>query len=142
MSAHRNRIFPYGANDIEAASEFSIDSSILGHRADVNHGRNVTQTDPTEMSIADRGIFKWSALRKVAAYFQDGGKRPKEVPITDSNQTLPQCTGDKTVFVVGGSLLAVGTTEGYTLVFEFAQNLKCICGSVSLGESYYLSVLP
>ncbi|PWN20678.1 hypothetical protein BCV69DRAFT_312630 [Microstroma glucosiphilum] len=135
MSAQRNRIFPYGANDIEASSDFSIDSSIQRHRADVHHGGKIAQTDLTEMGIADRGIFKWSALRKVAAYFQDGGKRPKEVPIPESNQTLPQVTGDKTLFVVGGSLLAVGTTEGYTLVFEFAQNFKCICGSPSLGRT-------
>lgn len=135
LSAQRNRIFPYGANDIETASNLSVDSFIQGHRSDVNHYDNVPRTDPTEVSIADRGIFKWSALRKVAAYFQDGGKRPKEILVPDSNQMLPQVTGDKTVFVVGGSLLAVGTTEGYTLVFEFAQNLKCLCGSVSLGES-------
>lgn len=31
-------------------------------------------------------------------------------------------------------MICIGTTKGWTLVFDFAQTLKCVCGNESIGE--------
>ncbi|PWN28143.1 hypothetical protein BDZ90DRAFT_206746, partial [Jaminaea rosea] len=80
----------------------------------------------------DRGLFKWSALRKVAAFFQEGHR--SSIITTSSGQSLPQSIGAQTVLSVAGGLVAIGTTSGHVLVFEFSQDLKCILGGAGAGQ--------
>lgn len=40
--------------------------------------------------------------------------------------------GAPTVMAVSG-IVAVGTSKGWCLVFDFGQNLRCICGTEGIG---------
>lgn len=42
--------------------------------------------------------------------------------------------GQPTVMAVNG-LVALGTDKGWVLVFDFAQNLRCVCGTEAIGAS-------
>lgn len=41
--------------------------------------------------------------------------------------------GAPTVMAANG-LICVGTETGFICVFDFKQNLKCICGTDAIGE--------
>lgn len=42
--------------------------------------------------------------------------------------------GVPTVLAVSG-VVAVGTDKGWVGVFDFGQNLKCVCGTEAIGQS-------
>ena len=44
--------------------------------------------------------------------------------------------GQPTVMAVSG-LIAIGTTRGWVLVFDFGQNLRCVCGTEAIGASLF-----
>lgn len=128
----KRQLYPYGLEPLsDAASTSSPQSSAIGQRYDPQQLSNASHSH----SIVERGLFKWSALKKAAMYFQKGGKRPSKIPIPTSGQTLPESTGSQTAFVVGTGSIAVGTTQGYTLVFDFSQDLRCFCGNDGIGQS-------
>lgn len=136
----RSKLFPYGASDFTNApvtgsdlSQTSSFTSLPPASAAVN---GAAAPDSISSSVtpplADRGLFKWSALRKVAAFFQEGHR--SSIITTSSGQSLPQSIGAQTVLSVAGGLVAIGTTLGHVLVFEFSQDLKCILGGAGAGQ--------
>ncbi|GAA6008834.1 hypothetical protein JCM10207_001741 [Rhodosporidiobolus poonsookiae] len=68
--------------------------------------------------------IKWSSLKRVA------GRLFPSVGGTGSQaeHMARSAMGSPTVMAVSG-LVAIGTDNGWVLVFDFGQNLRCICGT-------------
>ena len=75
-----------------------------------------------------RDFVRWSALRKVSSlvYRPLPGSRyaGQNGPSKGKRARL-----EATVLAVAGGLVAVGTRGGKAIVFEYSQDIKCICGS-------------
>lgn len=50
-----------------------------------------------------------------------------------ASSTQSSMLGAPTVLAVSG-LVAVGTAKGWAMVFDFNQNLRCVCGTEGIGE--------
>ncbi|CAO1624080.1 unnamed protein product [Sympodiomycopsis kandeliae] len=84
------------------------------------------------VAAVEHDILRWSALRRTGLFFARtrNGKSSSESGSVSANsgQKLPENIGRQTAFAVGNGLVAIGTSSGVTLLFEFSQELKCICG--------------
>ena len=70
----------------------------------------------------EREVFRWSQLRNISdLLYQKHGQKVSTLIGAPS-------LGSPTVLTANG-LVCVGTDTGRILVFDFKQNLKCICGS-------------
>ncbi|EKM54684.1 uncharacterized protein PHACADRAFT_96976 [Phanerochaete carnosa HHB-10118-sp] len=70
----------------------------------------------------EREVFRWSQLRNITELlYQKHGQKI-------ANLIGAPNFGSPTVLAANG-LICVGTNSGRILVFDFKQNLKCICGS-------------
>lgn len=69
----------------------------------------------------DREVFQWTQLRHIGENIF-GNHPMKALTVLGS-----QVVGSPTVLAANG-LICVGTDMGKTLVFDFKQNLKCVCG--------------
>lgn len=132
LTTGRRRLFPYGSSALSAHSESNEASATASTSVEGNNGEDA-QAISAPLRSVDEGIFRWSALRRTAAFFQNSGRRTTQgtVPAL-SGQILPQLIGEQSVIAVADGLIAVGTTEGITLVFGFSQEPRCICG---IGEN-------
>jgi len=80
--------------------------------------------------------IKWSSLKRISARLLpsppasngngNGGSQAAE-------SRAKSAMGTPTVMAVSG-IVVVGTTKGWCLVFDFGQNLRCICGTEGIGE--------
>lgn len=75
---------------------------------------------------AQQDFLRWSSLRKIANNMYPP---PGRTPLGRAAGL-----GEPTVLAVAGGLIAVGTTRGRTMVFEYSQELKCVCGTDIIGE--------
>lgn len=88
---------------------------------------HILNTPTSSQPPAEHEVFRWSALRRTSLFFD---KRPSNgtADVTSSSgQPLPPRLGRQSAFTIGTGLIAIGTSTGHTLVFEFSQELKCIC---------------
>lgn len=127
----RRHAFPYGGNELPVpseSSETSVPSSLPMRGFGMEPKAGLHQHS---QKVADRGLFRWSALRKAALYFQNEGRASgtRATMYSASGQPLPTDLGGQTVLAVAGGIVAVGTSQGYAAVFEFSQELKCVCGN-------------
>lgn len=86
----------------------------------------------TEAGKAPSDTFKWSVLRRLSSRIyppiSKGG-----VGFTSASATQAGLLGVPTVMAVSG-VVAVGTSKGWVMVFDFGQNLRCVCGTEAIGK--------
>ncbi|KAH7107981.1 Golgi CORVET complex core vacuolar protein 8-domain-containing protein [Auriculariales sp. MPI-PUGE-AT-0066] len=70
--------------------------------------------------------FRWTVLRELG----------RQIHLSKSQKATEMlgAPGTPTVFTANG-LICVGTTRGKTLVFDFKQQLRCICGSDQIAKT-------
>lgn len=132
----RSRLFPYGASDLSA--QFEADETLI---ADPTAAQQLkagkfplrSESHLVYLRSLTPGLFKWSAMRRSATFFQ--GQRSSLSSVSAiSGQPLPARVGAQTVLAIGDSVVAIGTTAGMTLIFSFSQELRCICGTEASGQ--------
>ncbi|KAK7687015.1 hypothetical protein QCA50_009514 [Cerrena zonata] len=79
---------------------------------------------PSSRPTDDREVFKWTRLKNIEDLIY-GRQSSKAASILGTPSV-----GSPTVLVSNG-LVCVGTDLGKILVFDFKQNLKCVCGDDS-----------
>ena len=74
-----------------------------------------------------REVFQWTPLNSISnfIYSQKASKALNTMGTTN--------LGTPTVMAANG-LICVGTETGFICVFDFKQNLKCICGTDAIGK--------
>jgi hypothetical protein len=73
----------------------------------------------------EREVFKWTQLRNISHHiYSDKAQKASAV--------LGTSLGSPTVLGANG-LICVGTDEGFVVVYDFKQTLKCICGNDAEG---------
>ena len=87
---------------------------------------------PTETGRPRHETFKWSALKRVSARVYPPAGRGG-VGLTTIGGSHAGMLGPPTVMAVSG-IIAVGTSKGWTMCFDFNQNLRCVCGNEGIGE--------
>jgi vacuolar protein sorting-associated protein 8 len=70
----------------------------------------------------DREVFRWTELRNIAQSIYSPPSPAKATSVLGRN-----VVGSPTTLVANG-LICIGTDEGRVWVFDFKQNLKCVCG--------------
>ncbi|KAF8342052.1 Golgi CORVET complex core vacuolar protein 8-domain-containing protein [Cantharellus anzutake] len=105
-------------------SAISRASSLSGHfDSSDKDDREADSPDPPALNVLDkRDVFKWTPLRTISV--QIFSTAPKAAAILDSHMGKP------TVILAQG-IICIGTETGRTFVFDFRQQLKCICSSES-----------
>ncbi|CAG8462142.1 3794_t:CDS:10 [Diversispora eburnea] len=107
----------YSASTVSVLSLKSLTSS--------RHSRS---SSPSDLSLEDMGIpaspepweaFKWNPLNKISEHLY--------------SPNVSQSAGLVTVLAVSG-LIAVGTTRSLIMVYDYAQNLKCLLGNAANGH--------
>ena len=124
---------PQGSRASSVASAGTVDSK-LGILTPVSHfsalsptssQSNLPETTAPAVSTPprdEREVFRWSQLRNVSELlYQKHGQKASSLIGAPSS-------GSPTVLAANG-LVCIGTDTGRTLVFDFQQNLKCVCGS-------------
>ncbi|KAI0339881.1 hypothetical protein BDW22DRAFT_1335468 [Trametopsis cervina] len=86
-------------------------------QSDLPHARTqqANQNTPEE-----REVFRWSQLRSISDLIY-GKQAQKAAAVLGT-----PITGSPTVLAANG-LICIGTDQGLILVFDFKQNLKCVC---------------
>lgn len=76
---------------------------------------------------------KWSSLKRISArVYPQSGATAGAAALSQAEQIAKSAMGQPTVMAVSG-LIAIGTTKGWVLVFDFGQNLRCVCGTEGNG---------
>ncbi|GAA5899138.1 hypothetical protein JCM8208_003013 [Rhodotorula glutinis] len=83
--------------------------------------------EPRRVSPRVRTI-KWSPLKRLSARV-----RPSSGSSAAAELMAQSALGQPTVMAVNG-LVALGTNKGWVLVFDFAQNLRCVCGTEAIAK--------
>lgn len=83
-------------------------------------------TGPEPRPTDDREVFKWTRLKNIEDLIY-GRQSSKAASVLGTPSV-----GSPTVLVCNG-LVCVGTDLGRILVFDFKQNLKCVCGNNPRG---------
>lgn len=104
-------------------------SAISSRNSSVMNIHDVTekaQQSTSKPSIDVREAFRWSGLKRIAAQLY---------PTTSSKASslIGSTFGSPTVIAVNG-LICVGTDLGQTLVYDFTQQLKCVCQVDAAGK--------
>ncbi|GEM07801.1 late endosometo vacuole transport-related protein [Rhodotorula toruloides] len=77
---------------------------------------------------------KWSSLKRVSArMYPQTGATAGAAALSQAEQIAKSAMGQPTVMAVSG-LIAIGTTKGWVLVFDFGQNLRCVCGTEGISK--------
>lgn len=74
-----------------------------------------------------REVFQWTPLNAISNFIYS----PKASKALNTMGTTN--LGTPTVMAANG-LICVGTETGFICVFDFKQNLKCICGTDAIGK--------
>ncbi|GAA5820930.1 hypothetical protein JCM3770_002634 [Rhodotorula araucariae] len=72
--------------------------------------------------------IKWSTLKRLSARVH-----PPVASSAAAELMAQSALGQPTVMAVSG-LVALGTNKGWVLVFDFAQNLRCVCGTEAIAK--------
>ncbi|KAN0065704.1 hypothetical protein ACQY0O_000834 [Thecaphora frezii] len=95
-------------------------------------GMGVLKEAVEEEGEMRREFIRWSALRKISTQvLDDEACRSTETRADDARRHASQ----PTVMAVAGGLIAIGTTAGRAIVFEYSQQIKCICDSADVAGS-------
>lgn len=78
--------------------------------------------------------FKWSPLRRISTRIYPPAALGGGTGFTPAGATQAALMGHPTVIAVSG-VIAVGTSKGWLMVFDFGQNLRCVCGTEAIGEA-------
>lgn len=124
---------PQGSRTSSVTSVGTIDSK-LGISTPVSHFSALSPTSsqsnlpeasvPAASTISqdEREVFRWSQLRNISdLLYQKHGQKASSLIGAPS-------LGSPTVLAANG-LVCIGTDTGKILVFDFKQNMKCVCGS-------------
>ena len=84
---------------------------------------------PYDLHDDAREVFRWTQLRHIGENIY-GNHPMKALTLLGS-----QMVGSPTVLAANG-LICIGTDLGKIFVFDFKQNLKCICGEDQQGNPY------
>ncbi|KAI0775842.1 Golgi CORVET complex core vacuolar protein 8-domain-containing protein [Trametes elegans] len=103
-------------------SALSRSSSVTNLSAHVAHGEATSAR-----SQPDREVLRWTQLRLIGEHIYAGTSKA-------SSLLGAQSSGSPTVLAANG-LICIGTDTGRVLVFDFKQNLKCVCGNEASEKS-------
>lgn len=101
-------------------SDISRSVSPLGSGV-TSHGRH-----SNGYSQPDRDVFRWTQLRNIGHHIYAKAS-------FKASAVLGSLALGSPMVMAGNGLICVGTDSGRVFVFDFKQNLKCICGSESSG---------
>ena len=108
----------------QLSNEHSPESS---HLSALSSDRpNVIQPEESPAQTG-REVFQWAPLNAISNLVYSPKASKALSAMGTANLGLP------TVFAANG-LICVGTETGFICVFDFAQNLKCLCGKDAVGE--------
>lgn len=82
----------------------------------------------------EREVFQWTPLNAISNFVYS------QKALKALNAMGAATLGMPTVIVANG-LICVGTETGFICVFDFKQNLKCICETDAVGKVVWLSFL-
>ncbi|KDE07693.1 hypothetical protein MVLG_02152 [Microbotryum lychnidis-dioicae p1A1 Lamole] len=112
----------------------------LGLGASRNSTANTSEAGAAAAS-SDAPI-KWTALKRISQSIyppsstttkSHGSNGSAIVGLTSMNAASAGLIGRPTTLAVS-SIVAIGTDKGWVRVFDFAQNLKCVCGSETISK--------
>ncbi|BGP16798.1 hypothetical protein JCM10213_002192 [Rhodosporidiobolus nylandii] len=83
-----------------------------------------------EDTTAPARTMKWSSLKRMSARVFPPTSAAGS---SQAEQLAKSAMGQPTVMVVSG-LVAIGTTRGWVMVFDFSQNLRCVCGTEGIAK--------
>ncbi|GAA5896988.1 hypothetical protein JCM5296_002675 [Sporobolomyces johnsonii] len=74
--------------------------------------------------------IKWSSLKRISSrlYLPAG-----QGGVSHAEAMAKSAMGTPTVMAVSG-VVAVGTSKGWVMVFDFGQNLRCVCGTEGIAK--------
>ncbi|GAA5987728.1 hypothetical protein JCM10908_007185 [Rhodotorula pacifica] len=109
--------------DLPSGSELPIGTSVSG----------ASSTGPKENVKPPARTVKWSPLKRVSSRaFPNATATAGAAALSQAEQIAKSAMGQPTVMAVNG-LIAIGTTRGWVLVFDFGQNLRCVCGTEAIA---------
>lgn len=79
--------------------------------------------------LASSTTLRWNPLRKISARVFSGPAPPLQNGAANGHQQ--QHLGQPTCMATSG-VICIGTSKGWTMVFDFAQSLQGICGNETL----------
>lgn len=112
---------PLGTPGRYGSPERSHFSSISRASSTTSHLQTILEKVTMKEEANEIKPFRWTALREIT--------RAVYAP-TKAASVLG--AGAPTVLAANG-LVCIGTSNGKTLVFDFKQTLRCVCGSDTLG---------
>lgn len=115
----------------QLSNELSPESS---HFSALSNDRPAVVEPEETPARPEREVFQWTPLNVISnfVYSPKASKALSAIGTTD--------LGTPTVLAANG-LICVGTETGFICVFDFGQNLKCICGKDAVGEVVRLTFL-
>ncbi|GAA6005757.1 hypothetical protein JCM11491_003997 [Sporobolomyces phaffii] len=111
--------FPSMSDLPNGGTETSVAASSAGPPSTASPNRPLVKT------------IKWSPLKRISSRIL-----PSPPPLNGSGPLgvgIGNNQGAPTVMAVSG-IIVVGTTKGWTMVFDFGQNLRCICGTEAISK--------
>lgn len=117
------------------ASHFSAISRVSS-TSNLNELQNGSPTRPPHISLGasysyippshpEREVFRWTVLRHLSSQIYSSSA--KAAAILDSHMGRPTA-------LAAHGVVCIGTDTGRTFVFDFRQQLKCVCGSEATGK--------
>ena len=111
------------ASNSQLSNEHSPESS---HLSALSNDRPAAIQQEIQVQ-PEREVFQWTPLNAISNFVYT----PK--PSKALNMTGAANMGMPTVVAANG-LICVGTDTGFVCVFDFKQDLKCICGTDAFGK--------
>ncbi|GAA5874500.1 hypothetical protein JCM3774_005737 [Rhodotorula dairenensis] len=109
----------------------------LPSNSEVPNGTSVSVASslgPKEAVKPPARTVKWSPLRRISSRaFPNASGTAGAAALSQAEQMAKSAMGQPTVMAVSG-LIAIGTTRGWVLVFDFGQNLRCVCGTEAIAN--------
>ncbi|TRM69880.1 Golgi CORVET complex core vacuolar protein 8-domain-containing protein [Schizophyllum amplum] len=126
-SASMGTLNPPGL-DTPAGSQFSA----LSRMSSLSNLQQLPSASDThangQVPAPDREVFRWTHLRNIGQHIYSSN------PQKTAALLGAPAIGTPTVLAANG-LICIGTDNGKTSVYDFSQNLKCICGSEDLAQT-------
>lgn len=91
-------------------------------------GEDMPQGTSTPKDEDAQRPFRWTVLREIGHHIYASNKSAKAASMLGMH-------GTATVLAANG-LVCVGTNRGKTFVFDFKQQLRCICGTDATGAPH------
>ena len=115
---------PY--EDVSASQSHFSALSRTSSLTNLSGGQGGQANKVDEKPDSDREVFRWTHLRGIGEHIYN--MQPQKAASLLGTENV----GSPTVLAANG-LVCVGTDVGKVIVFDFKQNLRCICGSDAPG---------